>query len=160
MAEVDLDDVVDADVRRLRVHTAVEVTAVVRAIRVRGDHATLARAVRNLTDNAARHARSTVAIIMAQDDIAAWVDVEDDGPGIPAEDRARVVERFTRLDEARSRGDAGGAGLGLAIVTEIARAHGGSLTLEESPLGGTRARLRLPLAHSGARQDQSTATSR
>ena len=160
MAEVDLDDVVDADVRRLRAHTSIEVTAVVRAIRVRGDHATLARAVRNLTDNAARHARSTVAITMAQSDDAAWVDVEDDGSGIPAEDRARVVERFTRLDEARSRGDSGGAGLGLAIVTEIARAHGGSLTLEDSTLGGTRARLRLPLAHSEAPPAQSTATSR
>lgn len=158
MAEVDLDDVVDADVRRLRTDTSVDVTAVVRAIRVRGDHATLARALRNLTDNAARHARSTVAVTMAQDDSMAWVDVEDDGRGIPVEDRVRVVERFTRLDEARSRGDAGGAGLGLAIVTEIARVHRGSLTIDDSLLGGTRTRLTIPLAEGEV--DQSTATSR
>lgn len=160
LVDVDLDDVVDADVRRLRANTPITVTAEVHAIRVLGDRETLARALRNLTDNAVRHARTSVRITMSQIDIdgAATIDVDDDGPGIPAHDRGRVVERFTRLDEARSRGDAGGSGLGLAIVTEIARAHGGSLTIDDSPLGGTRARLTIPVA--GIEADQSTATRR
>ena len=160
MTDVDLDDVVDADVHRLRAQTSIAVTATVRAIRVRGDRESLARALRNLTDNAVRHARSTVRITMAQNEIdgVATVDVDDDGPGIPADDRARVIERFTRLDAARSRGDAGGSGLGLAIVTEIARVHGGSLTIDDSPLGGTRARLTIPVANDEV--GQSTATSR
>ncbi|GAA1876748.1 ATP-binding protein [Williamsia serinedens] len=160
MSDVDLDDVVDADVRRLRDDTPVTVTAEVHAIRVRGDREALTRALRNLTDNAVRHARTSVRITMSQNyaDGVATIDVDDDGPGIPAHDRGRVIERFTRLDEARSRGDAGGSGLGLAIVTEIARAHGGSLTIDDSPLGGTRARLTIPV--DGIEDAQSTATSR
>lgn len=160
MSDVDLDDVVDADVRRLRDDTPVTVTAEVHAIRVRGDREALTRALRNLTDNAVRHARTSVRITMSQNyaDGVATIDVDDDGPGIPAHDRGRVIERFSRLDEARSRGDAGGSGLGLAIVTEIARAHGGSLTIDDSPLGGTRARLAIPAA--GIEAGQSTATSR
>lgn len=160
VTDVDLDDVVDADVRRLRETSTIAVSAVVRAIRVRGDRETLARALRNLTDNAVRHARSTVRVSMAPGDTegTARIDVEDDGPGIPAADRARVIERFTRLDAARSRGDAGGSGLGLAIVSEIARAHGGSLVIDDSSLGGTRARVTIPVA--GGEVDQSTATSR
>jgi len=75
----------------------------------------------------------------------AVVTVDDDGPGVPPDDRERVFERFVRLDDARSR-DAGGSGLGLAIVREIAVRHGGSTRLTESPLGGARAELRLPLA--------------
>ena len=69
--------------------------------------------------------------------------VDDDGPGIPESERARVLERFVRLDEARSRDD-GGSGLGLAIVDEVARAHGGSVSIFESPLGGARIEVMLP----------------
>ncbi|MGZ8177956.1 ATP-binding protein [Williamsia sp. SKLECPSW1] len=160
-ADVDLDDLVDADVRRLRQTTDVSVTAQVSALRVHGDAQTLARAVRNITDNAARHARTTVQISMRCGvDGEARIDVDDDGPGIPAVDRARVVERFTRLDGSRSRAGGGGAGLGLAIVTEIVRAHGGSLTLDDSPLGGTRVTLTLPTVDEDSPVDQSTATSR
>ena len=71
--------------------------------------------------------------------------VEDDGPGIPPAERDRVFERFTRLDEARDR-DAGGAGLGLAIVRELARGRGGEVRLGDSPLGGLRVELLLPPA--------------
>ncbi len=71
--------------------------------------------------------------------------VEDDGPGIAPRDRARALDPFVRLDEARNQDSGGGMGLGLAIVSEIARAHGGTLDLGESPaLGGLRARLVLP----------------
>jgi signal transduction histidine kinase len=69
--------------------------------------------------------------------------VDDDGPGIPVDARAHVFERFTRLDEARSRAD-GGAGLGLAIVHAIVDAHRGSIAIEDSPLGGARVVVRLP----------------
>jgi signal transduction histidine kinase len=68
--------------------------------------------------------------------------VTDDGPGIPLADRERVFNRFTRLDDARAR-DAGGAGLGLAIVRELVRRHGGSVVLEDAA-PGVRAEVRLP----------------
>ena len=68
--------------------------------------------------------------------------VDDDGPGIPAADRVRVFERFTRLAEDRNRAD-GGAGLGLAIVQSIVQRCGGSVAIVDSPLGGTRIELRL-----------------
>ena len=71
--------------------------------------------------------------------------VDDDGAGIPPADRERVLERFVRLDDARTR-DAGGSGLGLAIVDEIARAHGGSVQVGVSELGGARVEVRLPAA--------------
>ena len=70
--------------------------------------------------------------------------VDDDGPGIPEADRERVFERFTRLDEARSR-DAGGSGLGLAIVREIARSQRGDVRIDTSPLGGARFTLYFPV---------------
>ena len=74
--------------------------------------------------------------------------VVDDGPGIPAEDRARAFGRFSRLDDARSRAGEEGAGLGLAIVRATAEAHGGSVELEDADLG-LRAVVRLPLAIGG-----------
>jgi signal transduction histidine kinase len=72
------------------------------------------------------------------------LEVADDGPGIPSEQREKVFQRFTRLDAARSR-DAGGAGLGLAIARQVAQNHGGRLTIEDSA-EGARFVLRLPLA--------------
>ena len=69
--------------------------------------------------------------------------VGDDGPGIPVEDRERVFERFTRLDESRTAGD-GGAGLGLAIVRAVGDAHAGTTTIGTSPLGGAEIRVVLP----------------
>lgn len=105
-----------------------------------GDRAALVRVVRNLVDNAARHARSEVRVRVD----GPVVEVEDDGSGIPAELREQVFERFVRLDEARHRQD-GGTGLGLAIAREIARDHGGDVHLggrDDGP--GLRATLRLP----------------
>ncbi len=73
-----------------------------------------------------------------------FVTIEDDGTGVPAEERERIFERFVRLDEARSR-DAGGSGLGLAIARGIAASGHGTLTVDDSRWGGARFVLTLPL---------------
>jgi signal transduction histidine kinase len=148
--EVDLDDVVLADAARLReATTRVQVdTSTVGAGRVLGDARSLERSVRNLSDNAARHAASRVSFSLAELDGQVTLRVDDDGPGIPAEERERVFERFERLDDARDRGS-GGSGLGLPIVRSVVRAHGGEITLVESPLGGLRAEIRLPRQSTG-----------
>lgn len=142
-APVDLDDLALADARRLRDRGVVVDTAGVGPGRVDGDERMLTRAVRNLTDNAARHAASRIAVAVSTRDDQVVLTVDDDGDGIPAADRDRVLERFVRLDGGRAR-DAGGSGLGLAIVAEVVRAHGGRLLVEESPLGGARFTARFP----------------
>jgi len=99
------------------------------------------RAIINLVDNALRHAGEPVHIVAARANDHARIDVLDRGPGIPAHEAERLKRPFTRLSEARS--GSGGAGLGLAIVERIARAHGGSLDLAEREGGGLMARLIL-----------------
>lgn len=111
---------------------------------VEGDADALRRIVANLLDNAVRHASSEVSIDVRIDDAQAELVVADDGPGIPAADRVRVFDRFTRLDAARGR-NAGGAGLGLAIVRELVQAHGGSVHLEDN-VPGLKTVVRLPTA--------------
>jgi len=101
------------------------------------------RAVRNLVENAVRHARHDVTVRVEGGPRGARVVVEDDGSGVPVGDRERVFERFVRLDDARER-DSGGAGLGLAIAREVARELGGDVRLEDAPTGGARAVLELP----------------
>lgn len=110
----------------------------------RGDREALQRALVNLLRNAERHATTVRFSTWTVGDLAG-VDVDDDGPGIAPEDRRRVLDRWVRLDDARSRQD-GGNGLGLAIVLQTARAHGGDLLVLESPMGGARLRLQLPRA--------------
>jgi signal transduction histidine kinase len=97
--------------------------------------------VTNLVDNAVRHAATVVRVRVRQEDGEAVLEVLDDGPGIPEEEREAVFDRFTRLDEARAR-DAGGAGLGLPIARDIALLHDGTLTAED---GGFMARF--PMNH-------------
>ncbi|MFD4398554.1 ATP-binding protein [Kitasatospora sp. NPDC058478] len=106
----------------------------------------LGRLLTNLLDNADRHAAGAVHVRLAADRArgVAVLDVEDDGPGIPPADRERVFERFTRLDDARSR-DEGGSGLGLPIARDIARHHGGTLAVTPTP-SGARLTATLPLA--------------
>lgn len=142
---VDLDDLAVAEITRLRAGGAEVDGSGIHAARVRGDVRLLSRLVRNLADNAARHARSTVAIGVLERDGQVLLTVDDDGPGVPAPERERIFERFVRLDEARAR-DAGGSGLGLAIVRAIAAAEGGSVGVEDSPLGGARFSVVLPAA--------------
>ncbi|HYZ67608.1 MAG TPA: HAMP domain-containing sensor histidine kinase [Mycobacterium sp.] len=141
---VDLDDLAFEEGHRLRSTTSKRVdTSGVSAARVRGDADALRRVFRNVGENAARHAASRVDIALADlgDDVALTVD--DDGPGIPESERERVRQRFVRLDEARSRDD-GGTGLGLSIVDEVVTAHGGSMSITRSPLGGARIQVTLP----------------
>jgi signal transduction histidine kinase len=148
---VDLDDVVETAVGSRRPAGGPRVdTAAVRPVQVSGDRAQLERLVGNLLDNAVRHARDTVTIALTEEtgdgsDSTAVLVVADDGPGIAPEDRERVFERFTRLDDARAAAD-GGAGLGLAIARDIAERHGGRLRLEGDRLGGARFVLTLPVA--------------
>ncbi len=139
-------------VRGRRATGPVELTELVRAVAARfpsppvrvlpasgpqwtvGDPDELHRVVTNLIDNAVRHCRSTVVIEVTAVAAAHLVTVTDDGPGIPAADRERVFDRFTRLDDARDR-DAGGAGLGLAIVRELVRLHDGTVRLSDAGPG-------------------------
>jgi signal transduction histidine kinase len=109
---------------------------------VSGDPEALGRVLANLVDNAVRHAASGVHIDVSRMDSRVWMVVRDDGPGIPMADRDRVFNRFTRLDQARDRGS-GGAGLGLAIVRELVRSHGGTVTLADAD-PGLSARVELP----------------
>ena len=108
-----------------------------------GQPTALRRVLANLVANAVRHASHEVKIKSETID-ATWVrvTVSDDGPGIPAADRERVFDRFTRLDDARNR-DEGGAGLGLAIVRELLRAHHGTITLDDAE-PGLRVEVTLP----------------
>ena len=144
-APIDLDDLALAEAARLRAAgTTVDATGV-SAARVLGDERMLGRLVRNLVDNAARHANSTVRISVSQREGSSVLTVDDDGAGIPPADRERVFDRFVRLDEGRSR-DAGGSGLGLAIVRAIAESAGGSVRVDASPAGGARFVVELPAA--------------
>ncbi len=103
----------------------------------------LTRVLANLLDNAVRHARSCVRVGVSGSRETCLITVTDDGPGIPPADRDRVFERFTRLDDARAR-DAGGCGLGLAIVRELVRRHGGTVQLADARPGpGLRVEIRL-----------------
>jgi two-component system osmolarity sensor histidine kinase EnvZ len=101
------------------------------------------RCLANLVSNAARHA-DQIAITGHRDHRYLSVTVDDDGPGIPASLREDVFKPFLRLDDARNQ-DEGGTGLGLAIARDIARSHGGDIMLGESPLGGLRATVRIPV---------------
>jgi signal transduction histidine kinase len=104
----------------------------------------LKRAVRNLLDNAVKYGKSgTVEIRQTASTIE--IDVDDDGPGIPKQELAHVLEPFYRLDESRSR-DTGGVGLGLAIAQSIVQTHGGTLTLSNRLEGGLRATIVLPFS--------------
>jgi signal transduction histidine kinase len=153
LAEVDLDDLVGEGVKRLKAHPRLTVdSSDVVPTRVVGDRDQLGRVVNNLADNAAQHARTAVRVSLRQESGGALLVVEDDGPGVAPADRARVFERFVRLDDSRQR-RGGGSGLGLAIVQEVVRAHGGTVRLRESAMGGCRVEVRLvavpPTAPSG-----------
>src|ERR1700744_3482131 len=105
--------------------------------------ASFKRCLANLVSNAARHAKS-IALTGHRDHRYLTVTVDDDGPGIPPGMREEVFKPFLRLDDARNQ-DEGGTGLGLAIARDIARSHGGDITLGDSPMGGLRAAVRIPV---------------
>lgn len=144
---VDLDDLALEEASRLR-GMGVEVdTRGVGPGRVLGTSPLLARALRNLVDNAVRHAERTVTIRVASDGEHVRLEVEDDGNGILPEHRQSIFDRFARLDEGRAR-DEGGSGLGLAIVREVAIAHRGAISVDSGARGGARFTLTLPAAPS------------
>jgi signal transduction histidine kinase len=141
---VDLDELVLDRVAALAPRSPVPIDAGgVGAGQVVGREDELVSLVENLLTNATRHARAAVRVTVTEQAGTVELAVDDDGPGVAAEHRDRIFERFTRLDEARSR-DQGGAGLGLAIVRAVAEAHGGSVAVDDSDLGGARFTVRLP----------------
>jgi len=139
--EVDLGEMIAAEAERVEGLT-VDTSAVAPVV-VRGDAQSLRRAVRNLLDNARRHAASRIVLRVTLEGDEVVAVVEDDGSGIPEAEREQVFERFARLEESRDR-DAGGTGLGLAVVREIVQAHGGTVVAEAGEEGGARLVVRLP----------------
>jgi signal transduction histidine kinase len=107
----------------------------------RGERGDFDELVGNLLENAAKWCKSRVNVTVTRSDEGMEVIVDDDGPGLPAEHRAKALQRGKRLDESTP-----GTGLGLSIVSELADIYGGSFHLEDSPIGGLRARLVLPAA--------------
>jgi two-component system osmolarity sensor histidine kinase EnvZ len=101
------------------------------------------RCLGNLVSNAARHG-DRIAITGHRDHRYLTVTIDDDGPGIPPAMREEVFKPFLRLDDARNQ-DEGGTGLGLAIARDIARSHGGDIMLGDSPTGGLRATVKVPV---------------
>lgn len=143
-AETDLDEVVLEEVGSIAATVPAEIrTANVGAARLIGDRPALARMVRNLVENAGRHAASVVDVSLVENEGAITLTVDDDGDGVASDDRERIFERFTRTDSSRSR-DTGGVGLGLAVVRATARRHGGDVVCTASPLGGARFAVSLP----------------
>jgi signal transduction histidine kinase len=140
---VDVAEIVHAHARRARA-TGRQVEERIEPVEVVGSQRDLDRAIGNVVANGVRHALTRVAISVTNDGREAVVCVDDDGPGIPAADRSRVFDRFTRLDESRSAGT-GGTGLGLAITHDVVSRHGGTITVRDGPLGGARFELRLPV---------------
>ncbi len=143
-ADVDLDDVVDREVRRLRSTSTRKVTAQLTPARITGDARRIGQVLRNVLDNADRHALSRITVTLRNTADAAVLTVDNDGDPIPAADRERVFERFVRLDQSRSR-EGGGSGLGLAIAAGIMAAHHGSIRAAESPSGGCRFEMVFPV---------------
>lgn len=143
-SEVDMEELVLPQARRL---TGVEVdVSAVSAGRVWGNQGELTSVVRNLADNAARHARSTVSISLREEGPWVALRVADDGEGVAPAHRHRIFERFARLEEGRQR-DRGGAGLGLSLSRRIVERHGGHLHVEDAPSGGACFVVMLPSAH-------------
>lgn len=146
---VNLADVIDDELGRPHRFPVSLVTEREGRALVDGDSRLLARLFRNLVDNAARHADGTVDVHLLQTAGEVIVHVDDDGPGVPDSAHATIFDRFTRVDEARQRDDRGG-GLGLAIVREVAEAHGGSVACERADLGGARFTVTLPRSKAAA----------
>jgi len=144
-ARTDVREPVEGIARMLeRLHRdkglAIEVEVDGQAI-FRGERGDFDELIGNLLENAAKWCKSRVNVTVTRNDDGLQVMVDDDGPGLPPEHRAKALERGKRLDES-----APGTGLGLSIVTELADIYGGRLFLEDSPIGGLRARLELPAA--------------
>jgi signal transduction histidine kinase len=146
LEEVDLEDLLHKEADRLRRLHGLTITVHAPPVRAVADRHQLARAVRNLTDNAARHCVSRIELRLSESGPYATIDVIDDGPGISPAERDRIFDRFVRLDQSRARTQ-GGAGLGLSIAREVALSLGGTLDLVDSHVG---ARFSLTIPRAGA----------
>ncbi len=140
---VDLDDVTQREVASMRATARVPVVTDVESVIVRGSPERLARVVRNLLDNAVRHAHQEVRVSLFEEDGHAVLAVADDGAGIPESAVASIFERFVRTDESRSA-DKGGTGLGLAIARDIVERHGGTIFVDTEVQSGARFVVHLP----------------
>lgn len=134
---------VEPQARSKRVTLALEATE---PLVVRGDAHKLMRAVLNLVSNAVKYGPpiATVRVVLSRHGDEVWIEVIDQGPGIPEAKRVHLFERFYRVDEGRSR-EMGGTGLGLAIVKEVAEVHGGQAEVVCEPGQGSCFRIRIPL---------------
>jgi signal transduction histidine kinase len=141
---VRLDDIATGEVIRQRSIARRDIDIVTEPVSLRGDGAMLSRVVRNLLENAVRHARSRIDVTVHSHGGYAVLTVADDGAGILERDRSRVFDRFVRLDSDRAR-RSGGTGLGLAIVADIVTAHGGRVSIGDRAGGGTVLTVQLPL---------------
>jgi signal transduction histidine kinase len=141
--EVALDDIAAGEAARLRRETKLAIDTDISPTRLIGDPLSTSRVIRNLLDNAVRHAKSRIEIDVQSRNGNAILTVGDDGPGIAAAERDRVFGRFVRLDSDRSR-TGGGSGLGLAIVAEVVSAHHGTVTIDDRPGGGTAITVVIP----------------
>ncbi len=152
MDEIGLGTVTEVDVEDLIMGETINpegtkiTTEIEGEVKIEGNRLRLRRALRNLIDNATRHAEERVSIEARTDGDTCVIHVDDDGPGVPEEQREVIFDRFTRLDDARGR-DEGGTGLGLAIVRRIVELHDGDIRCADSPSGGARFTMRLPLTH-------------
>ena len=156
LSMVDLDDVVDSVVSSLGSDGRVAIdTSAVEPLQLSGDAGLLEQVVRNLVQNAVSHASEMVRVSVSRlgGNIAVLI-VDDDGPGVPQDRREDIFGRFVRLDDSRDRGR-GGVGLGLSIVSEIVRAHGGGIYVSDSPSGGARFVVKLSISRVDTRADQS-----
>ena len=145
VTDVDLDHVVQDEIRRLRATSAHRIEADLKPVRITGDPMRLGQVLRNVLDNADRHAGSRIRVTLDTRPGEAFLAVDNDGDPVPEGDRRRIFGRFVRLDESRARGS-GGSGLGLAIAEGIVAAHHGTICATVSPAGECRFELALPWA--------------
>jgi signal transduction histidine kinase len=157
---VDLDEILHEQLACTPIPPEIHVdSSEIHTAQVLAHEGDLARLVQNLLTNACRHAASTIRVTLTEDDRTVHLCVDDDGPGIPAADRDRAFERFTRLDRARTRAD-GGTGLGLAICRAVVDAHHGTIAAKASVLGGARLHVSFPSSTAAAPKEPGTGRTR
>lgn len=142
---LDLDDIVAHEVHRLeRQHPEIEIEHDIHPVQQRLAKEAVGSVVRNLLENAAKYGDGSIKVSLFQQNVNSYLVVEDNGDGIPVDQRDDVLQRFARLDRSRDR-STGGSGLGLAIVTETVEAHRGAIDISDSALGGCKMTVSFPL---------------
>ncbi|MEO9200628.1 MAG: HAMP domain-containing sensor histidine kinase [Antricoccus sp.] len=141
----DLDDLLGDEVLILRTKSAHRVVVHLDPVQVRCDRGRISQVIRNLLDNADRHAIKQVTVSLSSSDGDAIIWIDNDGPPIPEADRERVFDRFVRLESSRAR-TLGSSGLGLAIVRDFTTAHGGAVRTSATADGNCRFEVRLPIS--------------